>query len=152
MNGRVLILRELISFQPFTVQSEWLYQKASVSASQKTLAEQQKGGPILWERRLLTWHFSVVWRRMERDFCKQSWLLQINSSSLSETTGVAFEPHKTRVPPPHLTSENRALPSNPNRERRIQTSPSKSPSWLSYRPSAVKKKVEKERKKILKSS
>lgn len=84
---------------------------------------------ILWKRRFLTWHFSAVWRRVERDFCELSWLLQINSLSLSlsKTTGVAFEPDKTRVPL-HLTSDNWALPPNPSWMRRIQMSPFKSPS------------------------
>lgn len=104
---------------------------------------------ILWKRRFLTWHFSAVWRRVERDFCELSWLLQINSSSLSlsKTTGVAFEPDKTRVPL-HLTSDNWALPPNPSWMRRIQMSPFKSPFRLSSRPPAIRKC----RKKHLKSS
>lgn len=78
----------LRTFSIFTrlvlLRSGWLYQKAPISTSQKSLAGQQRQGLILWKRRFLTWHVSVVWRRVERDFCKLSWLLQINSSSLCQ--------------------------------------------------------------------
>lgn len=69
-------------FHLVLLRSGWLHQKSPYSTSQKTLAGQQRRGLILWKRRFLTWHFSVVWRRVERDFCELSWLLRINSSSL----------------------------------------------------------------------
>lgn len=75
------ILRYL--FFLVSVRSGWLHQKAPISTSQTTLAGKQRRGLILWKRRFLTWHFPVVWRRLKRDFCELSWLLQINSSSLS---------------------------------------------------------------------
>lgn len=75
------------SFKIFSGLSCWSRdncgRKHIVSTSQKTLARQQRWGLILWKRRFLTWHFSVVWRRVDRDFWELSWLLQINSSSLS---------------------------------------------------------------------
>lgn len=89
------------------------------STLQKTLAGQQRRGLILWKRRFLTWHFPVVWRGFERDFCELRWLLQINSSSLS----LSLSPrqlvwHLNQIKqgfPSTSPLRNWALPPNPNR-------------------------------------
>lgn len=81
---RWLFWNLLVSF-PSCPAAIWLIAPGSCSINfTDDFGGATKGGAlILWKRRFLTWHFSLVWRRVESDFCELSWLPQINSSSCS---------------------------------------------------------------------